>query len=62
MNLPSLLDTGVPRRLVVGGLVGTTLLACGAAGAGAVPKKGTDANAQVLRPSRLQQDNATRKP
>jgi alpha-1,6-mannosyltransferase len=59
MNLPSMLDTGVPRRLVVGGLVGTTLLAFGGMGAGAVPKKGKDAIAQFLHVEWLQEHDST---
>jgi hypothetical protein len=36
--VPTWLHTGVPRRLLVGGLLGTTLLAGGGIGAGAVPQ------------------------
>lgn len=55
MNLPSLLDTGVPRRLLLGGLLGTTLLAFGGLGAGAVPPN--DAIAGVLHLEWLHKDD-----
>ena len=37
MKVPPWLHTGVPRRLLLGGMLGTTLLAVGGVGAGAVP-------------------------
>ena len=54
MNVPALLDTGVPRRLLLGGLLGTSLLAFGGMGAGAVPN-GKDAIAQFLHLEWLQE-------
>ena len=38
MNFPPLLHTGVPRRVLASGLIGTTMLAIGGVGAGAVPR------------------------
>ncbi len=38
MKLPPLLHTGVPRRLLLGGLLGSTLTAVGGVGVGAVPR------------------------
>jgi hypothetical protein len=55
VNLPSVLDTGVPRRLLLGGLFGTCLLTFGSMGAGAVPKLGKDAIAQFLHLEWLQE-------
>src|SRR5207302_6911948 len=37
VNVPGWLHTGVPRRLLLGGLAGTSLLAFGGVGSGAVP-------------------------
>ena len=49
MNLPGLLPTGVPRRVLGTGLAGTVLLAIGGIGAGAVTgTKGKDAIAAFL--------------
>ncbi|MCW2598285.1 MAG: hypothetical protein JWM02_114 [Frankiales bacterium] len=47
MNVPAWLHTGVPRRQLLGGLLGTTLLSFGGVGAGVVPK-GRDAIAEAL--------------
>lgn len=38
MKLPPFLHTGVPRRLLIGGLLGSTLTAVGGVGVGAVPR------------------------
>ena len=38
MTLPAFLHTGVPRRLLVGGLLGSTFTAIGGVGVGAVPR------------------------
>ncbi len=60
MNLPSLLDTGVPRRILVRGFLGTLLLAVGGIGAGAVPNIGRDAIAETLHLQWLQGGGTTR--
>ena len=38
MRIPTALHTGVPRRVLATGLLGTTLLAAGGIGSGAVPR------------------------
>jgi alpha-1,6-mannosyltransferase len=47
VRVPAALHTGVPRRLLLGGLLGTLLLAFGGVGAGAVPNA-KDAIAETL--------------
>ncbi len=54
MNLPALLDTGIPRRILLRGFLGTLLLAIGGIGAGAVPNIGRDALAEALHLQWLQ--------
>ena len=56
MRAPYWLETGVPRRLVLGGMLATTLLAVGGVGAGAVPN-GRDAVAVELHLTWLHDTN-----
>ncbi len=60
MNLPDLLHTGVPRRLLLRGLLGTILISFAGIGAGAVPKVGKDAVASFLHLAWLQDHTSTR--